>query len=310
MSKIVHLSDLHIDDRAPINRCDSDYLQTILDKLTFVFNYCKRKKITIVTVAGDFFDSPNVSWYTVNLIIDLLNSYSNIHLYIVLGQHDLYFRNFDEQKSAIGNLMKHSNVHILNTKPTAVLENVDLYGMSFGEVRNFEIKRRKAIKSILLVHHPIGNQIDKHVKLLSASKVSTKFIGFNVIHGGDYHYTTIKKVGNTFIINPGSLIRKTIDKRDLSHRPCFVVYNTFLNNVKKIYIPIKSVEEIFTIRRKESKPEEIISTKLVAKLKDVKKNQGIVFKRMLLDYCEKNNIPLTVIKIFDNVFATIAKKRK
>jgi predicted phosphodiesterase len=310
MSKIAHLSDLHIDDRAPINRCDDDYIQTIVNKLTFVFEYCKKKKITVITVAGDFFDSPNVSWYTVNLIIDLLNSYPKIHLYIVLGQHDLYFRNFDEQKSAIGNLMKHSNIHILSTKPIPVLENVDLYGMSFGEVKNFEIKRRKVIKSILLVHHPIGNQVDKHVKLLSASKASTKFVGFNIIHGGDYHYTTIKKVGNTFVINPGSLIRKTIDKRDLVHRPCFVVYDTVLNTIKKVYIPIKPVEEAFTIRRKTSKPEEIISTKLVAKLKDVKKNQGIVFKKMLLDYCEKNDIPLTVIRIFDDVFITISKKRK
>ena len=307
MQKIAHISDLHIDDRAPINRCDEDYLQTIINKLTFVFNYCKRKKITVVTVAGDFFDSPNVSWYTVNLIIDLLNAYPNISLYIVLGQHDLYFRNFDEQKSAIGNLLKHSNVHILSKSPTSVLSNINLYGMGFGEVKDFKKKRDK-LKSILLVHHPIGNQVDRHVKLLSTSKASTKFVGFDVIHGGDYHYTTVKKVDNTFVINPGSLVRKTIDKRDLKHKPCFVVYNADLHKVKKVYIPIKPVEDVFTIRRKESKQEEMISTKLVAKLKDVKKNQGIVFKRMLLDYCEKNNISSRIIKIFDEVFTTVSKK--
>ena len=308
MQKIAHISDLHINDHAPINRCDDNYLETVLKKLRFIFEYCRSKKIKIVTVAGDFFDTPNVSWYTVNKVIDLLNKYKEIHLYLVLGQHDLYFRNFDEQKSAIGNLLKHANIDLLSTIPISVSNNIRLYGMNFGEVKDFKIKRRKHVRSILLVHYPIGDQIDKHVKLLSTTNAKSKFEGFDVIHGGDYHYTTMKKVGNTFIINPGSIVRKTIAKRDLEHKPCFFVYNADLHKTYKVFIPIKLIEDVFTIRRKEPKQEEMISTKLVAKLKDVKKNQGIVFKRMLLDYCEKNNISSRIIKIFDQVFATISKK--
>jgi DNA repair exonuclease SbcCD nuclease subunit len=308
MSKIAHLSDLHIDDRAPINRCDEEYIQTIINKLTFVFEYCKKKKINVATIAGDFFDAPNVSWYTVNRIIDLLNKYQKIHLYIVLGQHDLYFRSFDEQKSAIGNLLKHSNVHILTKKGTEIFNRKwSLYGMSFGEVKPYKIKRCRAT---LVIHHPVGNYNDKHVKPLSTKKVNDMFAGFDVIHSGDYHYTTIKREGKTLIVNPGSLVRKTIAEKDMNHRPCFVIYNIINKKFKKVYIPIRLPKEVFTIRRNEPKSEEMISIPLIVKLKEVKKNKGIVFKRLLLEYCEKNNISVNVIKIFDEVFRTVIEGKK
>lgn len=308
--KMIFISDIHIDEQPPKNRIDS-YLDTVLYKLESVFKYALDHKIKVITVAGDFFNRPNISWYTFNRVVDLLQKYSTIKLYIVLGQHDLYFRSLDRDRSAIGSLERSKLIYILSNKGT-IFGDVALYGLNFGEKLNIDVNKKHI--NILVAHYPVGlKKKFPYIKgLTNPQRVAKKFSAFNVIHTGDFHYTTIRQYDQQWVINPGSLVRKKIATEDLNHKPSFVIYNTKTNQVIKKIISCAPVEVVFDLSDKESnkiKEERKEVQELISKLIGLASSpeSKINFRKKLIKRCNhlKANLRNDVLYIFDTIYQEI-----
>ncbi len=324
--KAIHIGDPHFSDKCPVNRLDENYLTTLLEKLIYVLKYAKRKGIKHIFIPGDILDSPSISWFVINNLLRILKKFRKIDIYIVLGQHDLYFRNLDPEKSAIGVLLKQKNVHLLGEQSMYGLVeegsiHIHVCGISYGEGEWFKgSKAEKFVEDIsksteerylthrnmLIIHTPLGKGKKKHfiTDMVSPEKLVNKYPYFDVIHTGDYHSTCKAKVGDCYVLNPGALVRKTTSKEDLEHRPLFFIYDSIKHEVKRHFIPIQPVEKIFNLD--EDKIEsEVISEEFIAELKELEEDDSVIFRDMLVKHCKKNKISDRVVSIFDSVFEKV-----
>lgn len=116
---------------------------------------------------------------------------------------------------------------------------------------------------------------------------------------GDYHYRFTDTWNGRTIINPGAIVRKTIGKFDLEHRPAVVVFDTDIDSSEVIELDVKSIEEVFDLTRKDvKKKDNRILADLVAKLKSgEKKLSG--WKHFLVKVLEERKSRQKVGQIID-----------
>ena len=68
--KFIHVGDPHFCVTSPKNRVD-DIKEVIIDKMHEIYELCKQHKAECLTLAGDIFNSPQVSVSTLLFVADL-----------------------------------------------------------------------------------------------------------------------------------------------------------------------------------------------------------------------------------------------
>jgi len=74
-----------------------------------------------------------------------------------------------------------------------------------------------------------------------------KHPGFDLYVVGDYHYPFQIKVGNTWVINAGAVLRLTADERDRCRRPKVVLFDMDKNEPKDIYLGVADEADAFNM---------------------------------------------------------------
>ena len=275
--KIGLLGDLHLTDKCPVNRKDSEYLFTCLEKLEYAlsqFSECK-----FVLQAGDFFDSTKVCYRTVNETMSVIKSHQ-LPIHCVLGQHDMSFRTPDIRRTPIGVLTKLDNFFIL-PETTTRIHGVQVTGVNFGQ------KIPTNVTGILVVHAMIiKNKLWEAQEDFVFGNNLLNDILFDLIISGDNHQNFCINGMDGSLINPGSLMRSSIAQKD--HKPCCYVYDTITNQYDEYLIPFEP--DYLDTETMEIKKQ--VDEKLVAYVKELSDRmlETISPLKSLENFMAKNNV--------------------
>lgn len=296
--KIGIIGDAHFSNRPPVRRID-DYLNTHLDKLKQCFNIFGNENCNCIIQVGDFFDSHTVSNKIISEIIRTIFYFQNPdplcrkHIFCIAGQHDLSGNTMSSYQNSPLNILESSGA-IITLHDSFIVErrkdkNVVLYGSSFGQdVPQVEYKDWF---NILVTHRMIGNrEIYPDQEITKPKAFLKKYPDFDAVFCGDYHYRFAAEYEGRVILNPGALVRKTIDKRDLEHKPGVYIFDTETKKYVLHLLDVKPIEEVFDfseeIKTDNTKINELIELLKVNRKKS-KGWKGLLFNLMDNMNCSK-----------------------
>lgn len=270
------LGDLQLTNKSPMRRLDN-YWGTLLGKVTQALEIFDEKKCDCVLQVGDFFDSPTVACKVKSEVIQLFHRFKrdeNDRVLCVFGQHDITGHSkWTLSNSPLAVLQSARVVKVLSDNPVIVgnelkekLLGIHIYGASFGE----PVPKTTFTDSynILVTHRMIGNKpLWPGQELEGPRQFLRKYPGYNLVVCGDYHFRFTETWNGRTIINPGAIVRKTISKFDLEHRPAVVIFDTDVSKVEVVELKFEPVEKIFNLTRAVERPDSQVLIDLVEKLK-------------------------------------------
>jgi len=315
--KLLLLGDTHFTNRIPERRKGSDYFQTQRLKFNQVRQIFREKKCDIILQVGDFFDNPHVSDYVkACLIRDLKNEIPMMPIYYVFGQHDVFSHTaFTFKRSPLAVMQAAKCVNICCEKGERFQSNlhsnesVYIYGASFGqEVPSVE---DESTYNILIVHDMIGDrELYPGQELKNPIRYLQKHSNYDLIVAGDYHYNFSAKYNDRVIVNPGCLVRKTINEFDLNHHPGVYIFDTIDSSLERIELDINSIEDTFDLTRQEKKDTSQI-LKFIEKLKEnqnVKSSWRVILERVLNEKKVNESVKITLNEIINDTLMKECKR--
>ena len=106
MSKVLIFTDIHINP----HKRSQERLKDCLQVLDWVFETAKNEKIKTILFGGDLFhDRQKIDVYTYQKTFEILMKWlptNQFHLYLVLGNHDLWFN----EQTSISSVMPFSSL--------------------------------------------------------------------------------------------------------------------------------------------------------------------------------------------------------
>lgn len=240
--KILGCGDLHITDQRPANRLDENYLDTMSDKLDFIFETGDKEDCKIIIFPGDIFNTHRAKDFLKAFLADKIMN-QDAEVLCVFGQHGLRYHSSDRSNTPLNVLHVAEVLSILNEAPYEI-EGINFYGASFGEEIP-EVKNPKTF-NILVTHRMIiTEKLWKEQEEFSRASILLKNTKYDLIISGDNHMGFIQTHKDKTLINCGSLMRSSIDQED--HKPFVVVYDTETRENKQIHVPVQNFNDIMNI---------------------------------------------------------------
>lgn len=298
--KILMLSDIHFRYTAPRGRID-DYYEEQFKK----FGFLLRQDWDLMLQAGDFFHSPNPPLSLLNRLISLLNEYQdNREILVIPGQHDIYMRSKDMNRTAMGLLTILGYLTDINGfQQRYKYWKYLIHGKGFGS--DFDIDTCKLDPdriNILVIHDMIGNEPLFPGHEITDAKQFLKSHNFDLILCGDYHYPFLEKSGmGKCILNTGCMMRMTRDERDMNRQPHAYIYDTDTSRFSLIRIPHKSADEVFTFSNTKVRNEMDLGLEQMVENLKRKGKVGISFMENLANYIKENDVNEDVVDLINEV---------
>ncbi len=247
-------ADWHIRTTCPICRKD-DYWEAQIGKLAFIKGLLRKHKCPMFLV-GDIFDRGISNPQAEIILLDRFELEDQI--FCIAGQHDLINHKIGSWRN--GSLGVIESAEIMNiswTKNNPILyvngKTIRLHGIHYGEELG-ETVTTKDSKNVLLLHTLVSQKgpMWKDDKSPTAKQILKKYPQFDLIVVGDNHQSFVVKYKGRILVNPGSLLRTTINQ--INHKPRVYLWYAEDNTVEDVFIPIKQdvmVEETIHTKRKE-----------------------------------------------------------
>lgn len=232
VTRYIATADLHGRKNKPEYRTDEDYLETFLGKLSWIVNMANLQKARIL-IAGDIYDSSLCGSDVNNRVLSTLLK-AKYKPYVVAGQHDLLYHT-DLHKTPLYNLELAGAVRIIHGE----------YGQFTGV--GFEEEIPSEANTILIMHKTItpGKPPFFLPDAMAAKTFIRRYKHFKYIVSGDYHPNHYTKLGDTHLINCGTIMR---NKRDMvDHIPTVWLIDTLEDVVTPLVVPHKPFEEVFDL---------------------------------------------------------------
>jgi len=309
------LGDTHFTNRSPERRLDN-YWETQIRKIKQALSIFRDNDCDVIIQTGDFFDTPTVANRVKSVLIKFLRQ-SNEKVYCIWGQHDVVGHSIFTLPNSPLVVLQAAGVvkivdkhwYMLGTKSEDIEIPVVLYGASFGE----DIPKPESplesteCYNILIVHDMIGDRpLYPGQELIGPNQFLRNNPDYNLVIAGDYHYRFISSYQGRTIINPGALVRKTISKFDLEHKPAVVIFDTETGESKVIELVVEPVEKVFNLKRVEKKDSDIM-LQFIEGLKN--RGKGVVgWKHILQKVFKEKNSSIEVKKIIDECLEEVEKK--
>lgn len=300
--KFIFLSDLHLSWESSVARLDKNFVEMQFEKLKFVFDYAQ-KHDCIILQAGDFFDKPR-SWWLLPKIIVFLKDYSDVNVYSIFGQHDMYMRSDDASSTNLGVLEKSGLIKILKDFPWVFPgQDLDIYGCSWDQDVP-EIKRKASHFNILVIHAPIAENALWHGhEYMDAEKFLEKNKDFDIILCGDIHRKFCIEKNGRYILNAGPMIRREANEYNFTHKICFFVYDTETTKMKEEIIPHRKAEEVLSRDHIEREKEiDVLLDDFISSIKEDFEG-GINLSENIRIFMEQHNISENIRNIISKVMS-------
>lgn len=183
--KIIHCADIHLDSVMKTNLTSQQAKERNSEiLLTFekMVDYADHSEVDVIIIAGDLFDTKNISGRTRNVVADLIDKYPQIDFLYLRGNHDVenFLNGFEE-----------------------IPQNLKLFGEDWTSYRYENIV-------ITGVELNAGNEHTIYDSLM----LDKKDINIVVMHGQESQYSG---KDNAQVINLGALRNKSIDYLALGH---------------------------------------------------------------------------------------------
>ena len=288
-------SDLHIHDKAPVNRIEKDWSAVCLDKLRQVLSKARVLKCK-VRVAGDFFDKSSHSPALVNGTLALLNEYGDVFVEILPGNHDL--KNHSQSllpSSSIMTIGFLDNVTIVGSDWLSVTEeNYVVDFIPFGD----ELTHYGG--DVAIIHEFVWNKEPWPGAPISGNwkNIAKKMKGYKLIIIGDNHQPFIKTHKKCTLLNCGSMLRKNIDQQD--HKPAFYVIGDDLSIET---IPFKISKDVFDTSASDLVKKKNKAIQEVAEQMKEGITFSLDFKKNLKEYFAKNKTEKSIREIIEGAMS-------
>lgn len=249
--KFLLTSDWHLCDKTPICRKD-DFHKTMLNKLREIVRLSNEEK-AIVLCAGDVFDHWKVSCSLLSEVIDILYK-CHVPVCVIPGQHDLPAHSKERlYESNLRLLDVVGAVHVFGVPGTPYVQVGDGWNIVFlGFGADYEPEEKFDGSLILLTHEFVYEVPDADWKKDVGSKAKSfmkKHSDCDLILCGDNHQQFVVDSGDQLLVNPGSLMRRTIAQVD--HTPAVYLYDTEDQSLEEIFLDCPSSEEAISREHKE-----------------------------------------------------------
>ncbi len=307
--KFLLMTDSHCTDRTPTRRKDS-VLETQLDKLNQIWEIFCKYKCDYLLHAGDVFNSADVSNFVISSMLKYFSRYNSedgtSRVISIYGQHDISGHSeYTLKRSPLSILEAAGCINLLDSINYKYLTtDACIYGASFG----CDIPKPEYKFNILMIHAAIGNN-KFYDGVQYPNEVAGKLRGYNVIICGDFHYRFIEKCDDILFINPGCLYRKTIDKKDLEHRPAVVILDTETLDPEVVELKFKPASEVFDLSFTMASSNPLDESRLdscISKLSNLE-SFTVDWKKILLGVYEELNTPVEVRKLLDKEIVEVQK---
>lgn len=302
--KFICCSDWHLLWDNPSSRLDN-LAEVQFDKLKFILEQAQHHKTNILQ-AGDFFDKPR-SWSLLPVVIELLKQY-DINIYSIFGQHDTYlYSEATRERTSLGILEKAGLVHILTDQPISI-QNIDLYGASWGShlVRTGSTIPGRV--SIGVVHESISDvPLYPDHKFAQSNKFLQDNPDYDFILCGDIHRKFESHYKGRTLINTGPMIRKEATEYNFEHKPSCYLLDT---EGKSYWIEIPHSKGSAVLSRdhiERQKEAENLLDEFVSEIKNkAEEGANVSFSDNLRIFINENNIRKEVV----NILSEITEKKK
>lgn len=269
-NKYIVTADWHLRPDKPRCRLDLDWKHTQEKILSFIFKKAEEYKADIIH-CGDLFDSSHVPEWVINMFSQALSSVIDVSIYLLAGNHELPHHNFKNiDNSSFGvmwNRIEDSNfIKTCDELGTAV---------HFG----FEMKDENRDK--VFIHKlTYKDKVPPFIKNgITAQELLDIYPNAKWIFTGDNHKRFIYENKGRYVINPGCIMRQTVNEID--YDPSMYLIDFEIEDIKKINIPDSEqmVTDEYIVNSKER--DDRIGA-FVELIKD-KKGLSLSFKDVLLD---------------------------
>lgn len=209
--KVLFVGDPHFDSSTPLSRLDS-YRKLTLDKLSDILEISINNNVKYVIMTGDVFDKLDQSLSYIHDLLTITNLFkdNNIEILSVIGNHDLKYNNmayFDT--TPLNLLFKVDAIKHLDTLSLSEFNTI-IYGIDFNDLDK-DITVDNKYYNVLVAHYALENTVPNE------SLDNTKVQQFNlVVSGHDHKDYPMKQIGNTTVLRPGSMTRRTRDEYNLT----------------------------------------------------------------------------------------------
>lgn len=236
-----NIADLHITNKRPKNRMDKDYLGVCYRKFEETLKICSEYNVSTLTVAGDFFDYPDLPRHVVTSLLEIIQKYE-VEILVIPGQHDLRYHTKGLANTSLGNLIASGHINLLRSYVAYVIDGISFVGRGWEEDVTTE-------GDILITHQMVtkkGPLWPGQIDFISAPGILHKYPDYSCVISGDNHiphYFETTKGNKQIQINCGSIMRSKKDQ--LNHKPIVWLVNTDNWSTEKIYLSIDAPEDVF-----------------------------------------------------------------
>lgn len=270
--KLLIIGDLHLRYTPPINRTNEFY-NDLLNKIKEIKQIQLDNNIEDENVIclGDVFDNFVVD-YAEKIIYDV-GPYIKGWTFLI-GNHDCKEENGDTRGTTFGILQK---LNIIKVKPIITKDNhilvfFNYYNRNQIYKYDFNFKEIIDVTKIAFIHdYIVPNKIAKKYNVEDIVTCENMKTDFDYIFCGHYHYSYDITHNNTRFINPGALLRKTIDKDDMKRKVKVILYNSDSEEkIKDIYLKsCRNYKDVFKIDENDIIKKDLDS-KFIQQLQDIK----------------------------------------
>lgn len=220
MSKLVFLetNDIHWRVANPKARKD-DYNMAVKSKLIEVFTIAQEKKAAGILIPGDIVDTPGLALNSIAELASIL-SFSPCPIYTIAGQHDEWGHNpITLTRTPYGLLSRLGYIKDVSREPAWIElggKLIRITGRHYDDAVDtenyYEMPSLDGVKiaETITIHLAHGLVLENKLGFEKAKHTPLKELktSADILCVGDYHFGIgIKKVGSTYVINPGALGR-------------------------------------------------------------------------------------------------------
>lgn len=284
-----------------------DFYGDQIGKLEFVLETALEHDCKAILQPGDLGQSANWSNYLKQHVLSLLKHYS-MPILCVMGQHDQKYHSLQSvNRTSLRVLEAAEVVHILGETPYNLGENVDVYGLSFGEEVP-EVKRK--CLNILVAHKMVIKGKADRIWLgqrdyTTVDDFAGDYPDFDLMIFGDNHQGFLKAWDDALLVNCGALVRAEASKGMVEHKPFVVIYDTESHGYGQIYIPIKPAAEVLNREKVEENQEKNEGLEAFMSGLSSEYSVELEFRKNMEKYLSINEIIDGVLGILKEVFGDI-----
>lgn len=274
MDNFVFITDTHLYDANISSRSDN-YNQSIMEKIKFVFEYCKNNNIGCIVHGGDLTHTHKPSPQLLLDFVDLIMQYG-INLYYVYGNHEVQGANHNHiDKTNLGFLSRYNWFHEINNN-VVELNNCVLTGYNYTSEKLktdflYPESYRGNKKKVLVLHANIYSEESLNKNLHIGIGTNDVITDADLVLCGHNHlgFKHAVKNNGSVLINPGSVARTSIDQHINGYGPR-LVHITIGKNIKYKFVDIPC-KDVFNLKKYNNKKILVDSqNKFINKLKNIR----------------------------------------